>query len=65
MVDLLTDRFQHVATWTIELNVPSEGKVVTIYVGTYLDAMAYAHLEAKAWAHSCEEAVEVLAIRED
>jgi len=56
MTDLLTDRFRHVALWTVELKVPGEGKVLTSYVGTYL--------EARAWAHGCGD-VEVLAIRED
>jgi len=56
MNDLLADRFKHVALWTVELEVPGEGTVLTSYVGTYL--------EARAWAQSCGD-VEVLAVRED
>ena len=55
MADVLTDRFQHVTRWTVELRLNGR-EVLTSYVGTYA--------EAKFWANSCG-AVEVLAIRED
>ena len=55
MADALTDRFQHVTRWTVELRLNGR-EVLTSYVGTYA--------EAKFWANSCG-AAEVLAIRED